>query len=241
MVAKLTTEQFIERSKQKHGNRYDYSSVEYVNNRTKVKITCPIHGSFEQIPDHHLTKGSGCPLCSGVKANQAKAKAEFVSRSREIHNNKYDYSLVNYVNAYTKVILLCREHGDFEQSPASHLSGRGCAKCALSEQGWTRTKFKDKCIKNNNGLGILYVLECFNDNERFIKIGITSLSIKQRYPSKTTMPYAYRVIDEIIGDSEYIYDLEKELHKQHKEHKYIPNILFDGSSTECFKTYITNK
>ncbi|RTL04742.1 hypothetical protein EKK58_09830 [Candidatus Dependentiae bacterium] len=165
---------------------------------------------------------------------------QFIEKSKQVHGDRYDYSLVDYKTAHTKVTLLCRLHGEFSQAPNHHLKGRGCAKCFYESIGWTRTGFKDKCDKNNKGLGVLYVLECFNDSESFIKIGITSRSIKERYDSKVKMPYAYRVIDEIIGDPIFIFDLETEMHRQHKEHHYVPNIPFGGSSTECFKQYITS-
>ena len=238
MSAKAKAE-FVQKAQETHGNRYDYSLVEYKNSYTKIKIICPDHGVFEQTPAHHIN-GSVCQICSYesiAKNRVTKAASEFVSKSREIHGDKYIYDLVEYKNNSTKIKIVCPEHGIFEQIPNSHLSGQGCAKCALSEKGWTRSKFKDKCDKNNNGLGILYVLECFNDSESFIKIGITSRSIKERYHSKTSMPYAYRVIDEIVGDPEYIFDLETEMHQQHKEHQYLPNIPFGGSLTECFNTY----
>ena len=119
--------------------------------------------------------------------------------------------------------------------------GSECQECSRQLMGWTKSKFKEKCIKNNNGFGTLYILECFDNIELFFKIGITSHNINKRYPSKTSMPYAYRVIDEIIGDPEYIYDLESKLHNLNKEHHYLPNKPFNGSSTECFKTYKQTK
>ena len=241
MVAKLTTELFVSKARDIHGDKYDYSLVNYTTNKARVKINCPVHGEYEQEPRNHLN-GNGCPKCGREsKAKSAKVAAEFASRAKEVHNNKYDYSLVEYTHSKTKVRILCPIHGIFEQRPDNHLLGIGCIHCANEASGWTRTKFKEKCIKNNNGLGILYILECFNDDERFIKIGITSNSIKKRYKSKSEMPYAYRVIDEIIGAPEFIYDLETKMHRQHKEHQYSPKIYFYGSSTECFKTYLTNK
>lgn len=103
--------------------------------------------------------------------------------------------------------------------------------------GWTRTSFRDKCEKNNNGLGILYILECFNDTEKFYKIGITSNSVKERYKSKTHMPYLYSIVKEIIGDPIEIYNLETKIHQINKENHYVPSIPFAGHATECFKEY----
>lgn len=228
-----TTEQFIIQAKSIHGDRYDYSLVEYTNNYTKIKIICPIHGSFEQIPNHHLNT-SGCKVCSD-EARAATAKSEFATKASITHNNKYDYSLVEYTNNQSKVKIICPVHGVWEQTPNGHLAGNGCTHCAKEYKGWSRTSFVEKCDKNNNGLGILYILECFNDNEKFYKIGITSRSVKKRYKSKVEMPYAYSVIKEIVGDGVYIYDLETKLHQINKQYHYVPEIPFAGSVGECFK------
>jgi hypothetical protein len=243
MPSKLTNETFIQKANLLHNNKYDYSLVDYKSSKEKVSIICKEHGVYEQIPNDHL-KPHGCTLCS-YEAQAAIAKAEFATKASIIHDNKYDYSLVEYKNNATKVKIGCSEHGIFEQKPNSHLQGKGCPICALTESGFTRTKFKDKCIKNNNALGILYVLGCWSENKKevFIKIGITSNSIKKRYPSKTSMPYNYKVLHEITGSPEYIYNLETLLHKKSKNYKYIPITSFGGSSTECFeanKDYLTN-
>ena len=238
----LTTEQFVQKAKTIQGDLYSYELVDYENNKIKIKIMCPSHGSFLQRPSDHLNK-SGCPECGKEakgKAKSANAKAEFATKASIIHNNKYTYSLVDYKTCMLKVSITCPIHGEFLQTPNQHLRGRGCPKCAFEESGWGRTVFKEKCDKNNNGLGILYILECFNDTERFYKIGITSRSIKQRYGSISQMPYAYRVIDEIIGEPAYIYDLEIKLHQINKENQYIPSIPFAGHATECFSIYKEN-
>lgn len=234
MPIKVTTESFIAKAKLVHNNKYDYSLVEYTGNKNKITIVCPIHGSFDMRPDNHLNQKQGCSHCYH-KARVSVAKSEFNNKASIIHNNKYSYEFVDYKNSTTKVKINCPIHGIFEQQPSNHLTGNGCAKCAIAEKGWSRTHFKDFCIKNNNGLGILYVLECFNDSESFIKIGITSNSIKQRYDSKAKMPYEYTVLHEIIGDPEFIYDLETLLHKKSKHYKYNPSIPFGGSLTECFE------
>ena len=124
-------EEFIEKSKQIHGNKYDYSKVEYTNCETKVCIICPEHGEFWQIPYLH-THGSGCPNCGRIKSNKSKSLTleEFIKRAKCIHGNKYDYSKVEYINNRINIYIICPEHGGFWQSPSSHLSGRGCTKCA---------------------------------------------------------------------------------------------------------------
>jgi very-short-patch-repair endonuclease len=120
-----TTEEFINDSIVIHGNVYDYSRVKYINSKTKVIIICKKHGSFEQISGDHL-KGCKCPKCSRIKM----VTATFVRKSKEIHNNKYDYSKVKYIKIKNKVIIVCKEHGEFEQTAGSHIQGKGCPVCA---------------------------------------------------------------------------------------------------------------
>ena len=126
MIKKLTTEEFIKRSNLAHNNKFDYSLVEYKGNLTKVKIICPIHGEFEQIPKSHM-KGTGCVKCRG---EYALTTERFIFFSNEKHNNKYDYSLVNYKDMSTKVKISCPKHGIFEQTPGNHLKGHNCSSCS---------------------------------------------------------------------------------------------------------------
>lgn len=133
MPARKTKEQFIEDAKKVHGDRYDYSKVEYVNNRTKVCIICPDHGEFWQAPDPHLA-GKGCSVCRYIKSSSKvrMTREEFVRRANEIHGEKYDYSMVEYKNTDTKVKIKCPVHGVFEQTPHHHLAGRGCYYCGTN-------------------------------------------------------------------------------------------------------------
>lgn len=127
-----TNEQFIEKAISVHGDRYDYSLVNYVNTKTKVKIRCKTHGVFEQTPNSHTCeKASGCPTCGREKANSKITSniESFVKKAKGIHGNKYDYSLSQYKNTYTDLKIKCPIHGVFEQTPHSHLKGRGCKLC----------------------------------------------------------------------------------------------------------------
>jgi very-short-patch-repair endonuclease len=126
-MKKLTIQNFIERANLIHNNKYDYSLVEYVNIDTKVKIVCTIHGVFEQSPNKHISKTQrGCPKCNGgIKLEND----DFIERCKKIHNNKYDYSLVDYANANTNIKIICPIHGIFEQKPKHHINGSGCSMC----------------------------------------------------------------------------------------------------------------
>ena len=122
---KSNNKEFIEKSKLKHGNIYDYSKVNYQGNNKKIIIICKIHGEFKQTPASHL-KGSNCQTCSG---NNKSNTQEFIKKSIQKHGDKYDYSLVDYKNCESKVIIVCKKHSDFEQTPNNHLNGHGCSKC----------------------------------------------------------------------------------------------------------------
>lgn len=124
MSRRKTNEEFIKECEQIHMNRYSYESVNYVNNKTKVKIICDIHGIFEQTPQCHL-KGQGCPYC----ANRANTHEMFVKKSNKIHNNKFEY-YDTYVKNNQKIEIVCPIHGVFKQRPNRHLMGDGCPKCA---------------------------------------------------------------------------------------------------------------
>lgn len=128
---KKTTKCFIEEAQAIHGNKYDYSKAKYINNQIKVEIICPDHGEFWQTPNNHL-RGSGCPKCKGVKLAKERNLTieQFIKKAKEVHGDKYDYSLVDYKNTYTKVKIICLKHGIFEQAPHYHLSGNGCPYCS---------------------------------------------------------------------------------------------------------------
>jgi len=131
---KLNTLSFIENAKQIHGDRYDYSEVEYTNADKKVIILCKEHGRFTQIPDFHINRKCGCPKCS----NNVKLDTfTFIEKSIKIHGDKYDYSRVEYLNNYTNVIINCKKHGDFFQKPDVHINQKcGCPSCI------NKTEFK---------------------------------------------------------------------------------------------------
>ncbi|MBR6515289.1 MAG: hypothetical protein IKT40_00390 [Bacilli bacterium] len=130
MTNKFTKEDFIKRSIEKHGNKYDYSKVEYKNKKEKVLIICPIHGEFWQLAQNHMA-GSGCEKC--MRESRRTKIEDFIEKANAVHENKYDYSKVEYINNSTKVKIICPIHGEFEQTPRSHLSGRGCHQCGIEK------------------------------------------------------------------------------------------------------------
>jgi len=127
---RLTTEQFIEKAKKIHGDRYDYSLVKYDNVQIKVKIICKKHGVFEQKPRKHLCEKQGCLKC---RIDNTRCP-NFIEQSIKLFGDKFNYDDVDYINTDTKVKIWCNEHNQyFLKSPYKHLKGSGCHKCRMSK------------------------------------------------------------------------------------------------------------
>jgi hypothetical protein len=122
---KKTNKEILHEFRKIHGERYDYSKVDYNGSLKKIIITCPEHGDFEQIAIQHK-RGNGCPKCSGVCK---KTNKEILHEFRKIHGERYDYSKVDYKNTHSKIIIVCPVHGEFNQTRHSHRRGQGCPKC----------------------------------------------------------------------------------------------------------------
>ena len=121
---------FIKEANKIHSGKYDYSKVNYVNNRTKVCIICKKHGEFWQTPDKHILRKHGCPICGG---SMKKSLRQFVEEAIKVHGNRYDYSKSVYKNGTTPTIIICPTHGEFKQTPKEHLNGQGCPHCKQSK------------------------------------------------------------------------------------------------------------
>lgn len=163
-------EKFIIKANKKHNNKYDYSLVEYIHSQIKVKIICPEHGAFEMKPNTHTQK-SGCPKCKSelIKKIKTKTTKQFIFDSKNIHGNKYDYSLVNYKGSHTKVKIVCPKHGIFEQKPNNHLNGQNCPKCINNNIKLTTKDFIKKA-KEIHGNKYDYSLVNYKNNKTNIKI-----------------------------------------------------------------------
>jgi hypothetical protein len=156
MPRKKTTEEFIADARAVHGDRYDYSSVCYEGNKVRVTIKCGIHGDFQQKPNGHLS-GQGCGRCGGT----AKLTTDlFIAQAKSVHGDRYGYSNVKYVNRKVKVLITCKKHGDFLQSPSDHIhKSAGCMQCRdegirarkAVESEACRKKFKSQATEVHNG------------------------------------------------------------------------------------------
>ncbi len=215
----LTTETFIEKAKAFHGDRYDYSQVEYVSTHTEVTIICPDHGSFPQTPASHL-QGNGCGDCAG---NKPLTTETFIEKAKAVHGDRYDYSKVEYVNIDTNVTIICRDHGDFPQIPYNHIYiETGCPDCA--DYGFNPS---EPCV-------LYYIAVTTDDGDTRYKIGITKNSVQDRYPGPDLA--RIRIIKTwryAIGRSAA--EREAEILRQYAGDRYFgPDILLRGGNSELF-------
>ena len=142
---KYTMDEIIAKSNEIHQNKYIYDKAEYVNFSTKMCVICPKHGEFWITPHHHL-RGQGCPKCVGKN----KTTEDIIGDFKLVFGNKYNYSKVEYVNAHTKVCIICLKHGEFWIMPNDHLNGHGCPFCRKSKLEENVDKvFKKLSISSN--------------------------------------------------------------------------------------------
>jgi hypothetical protein len=216
---RLNTKEFVQKAKQVHGEKYNYSKCVYIRALSKVKIICPTHGVFEQKATAHL-RGHGCTGCAGIKSPTTE---EFIERVNKIHAKKYDYSECTYINDRTKIKIICPTHGAFEQAPNSHLMGQGCPSCA--QYGFDPTK-----------PGLLYFLKFEKPFASFWKIGITNKTIKKRFGSDhafITSKYTW-----VLDIGRYAHQIEQSVLKEFREYRFDDSFLFSllsiSGDTECF-------
>jgi hypothetical protein len=219
--ALVTTDEFISRAKTIHGDRYDYSLVKCEHNRQAVKIICREHGIFEQAPRNHLM-GRGCEQCASLKRGLKKrttAADQFLEKARNLHGDRYDYSLTQYKRNNANITIGCPEHGYFQQIPRNHLIGRGCPSC--SSTGFDPTL-----------PAILYYLSI--NNGQAYKIGITNRTIEERFSIEDRLKIAVvgKWHFEIGQDAR---EREIEILRKHYINRYTgPDLLRNGNS-ELFK------
>lgn len=163
MSKRLTTKEFIEKAKEVYGDLYDYSLTFYETAIKPIKIICKIHGEFELNPNKHLSGGRGCQECS-FESRAKKAKQNFspidknfgienfLKKAKIIHENTYDYSLVEYKNSRTKVKIICPNHGIFEQSPNHHIQKMGCPICSKDKRLLNVDEFLERAHVIHNNL-----------------------------------------------------------------------------------------
>lgn len=166
---KLNINDLLGRFKNKHGDKYDYSKVEYIKKQSKVIITCKKHNEeFLQTPEKHLdSKTGGCPKCNNIGKGNLTLKS-FLDKVYNIHKDKYDYSLTEIINCKEKIKIICKEHGEFTQTPNKHLSGVGCSKCSKNYR-WNPIELEE-IFRNKYGNKYEYDFSNFKNCRSKIKV-----------------------------------------------------------------------
>ena len=225
--ATKTTATWVKQATETHNNKYNYSLVNYTHSKTPITIICPIHGPFTQIPNSHLN-GAGCKDCgdiSIVSANKLSNK-EFITKAKLVHGDRYNYSKVNYINSKTEVIIICKEHGEFQQRPDTHTYRKsGCSECSGSG-GFDKTK-----------PAILYYLSI--NNGQAYKIGITNKTIKDRFGADIQNITVLHQVHYKSGQDAY--NEEQRILKEYKQYKYTGPSLLKSGNTELFNIDIRQK
>jgi very-short-patch-repair endonuclease len=241
---------FINKSKNIHGDKYDYSLVVYKDKITNVKIICPEHGIFEQRPDTHL-RGSGCKKCFIKKISSNKN--DFIKKCNKVHGEKYDYSLIEYKNSHTKIDIICPEHGVFKQKPNSHLNGQGCPNCnKLNLEDFIKKsnkihkkKYNYKLVNKKISYSDKIDIICPEHGVFKQKIGnhLMGIGCPKCAGIINTEDFIEKSIK--IHDNEYDYSLTKYKNcktkvkiicKKHGVFETLPNIHINGS--KCMKCFI---
>lgn len=229
----LTKEVFVSRSLEKHNEGdYDYTETEYINLSTKVKIYCNKHKDFFLQPPAEHMKGKGCNECS---ITRLRTNEEIITEFNTTHDYFYDYSKIKYINNVTKIIIGCKLHGDFTQTPKQHKRGEGCPDCGLTKRGYYFIKRAEKHKEKWEQIpAILYFIKIKHESEEFYKIGITKNDLKERFRGD------YLNIEPIKEYNTNLYNaviLETTILEENLQYKYSPKIKFEGH-TECFSKNI---
>ncbi|MDC3320777.1 endonuclease domain-containing protein [Hyphomicrobiales bacterium] len=239
------TEFFISKAKKNHGDKYDYSRVKYMRAMDKVTIGCPDHGWFDQRASRHIS-GAGCTLCAraSMSINNRKSEDLFLKQAKEVHGNKYDYSKVEYKTARLKILIGCKEHGWFSQSPNKHLLGSACPKCGDDKK---RTNIEDFIFKSKKSHKNKYdYSEVIYKNNR-TKVNIICPihgRFKQEPDNHSKGVGCPRCINKSEGKIAEFLEKKNILHRNHKISKerkffdfYLPefNILIERDGEQHYK------
>ena len=205
-----------------HNNFYSYNKFTYTQAKNKIIITCPIHGDFEQGYASHK-RGQGCAKCC-YDRNRLTQK-ETIDNFIAIHNNFYNYDKVRYSRSDEKITITCLVHGDFKQTPTTHLRGHGCQKCWQDK----RDNYNNR-VKYIGRPTTLYYIKV----ENLYKIGLTMKSVQERFKSELKTINIETIKTWHFNNGEDAFDKEQEIIKMNKMFKYTgPRILASGN-TELF-------
>jgi hypothetical protein len=231
-------EEFINKAVEKHGDKFDYSLVEYVNSYTAVTIKCPQHGYFQTTPSRHLCKTyAGCSGCYKAGSNKEYAlDLHEVNRRLSVGKELNPYIIFkgivgeyeNWTNL--RVLLECERHGEYTQVANSYYRGMTCISCANEKRG-ARTR---ESYTETHEYATLYLLQIQNGNESYLKVGMTTLLDRRVDQISKDIPNArIEVVKHLTMPSGVVWDTEKRIHNSTLFSKYTPQEWF-GGGTECY-------
>ena len=219
-MKKVSYEEFISRL----DKNFTYTIVSPYISFTDDIVVRDKYGKLKTKPCY-LIKNRPLSILSAINKT-----SYIIKKFKEVHGSKYDYSKFEYITALKEGIIICKVHGEFKQLPFNHIR-QGCHRCGVSNNGFSKVKFN---LRSKGKVCNLYLIRCWNNTEEFIKIGITSQTIKKRFIRERDMPYNYEILHlETSYDSDYIFEKEKLIKTKFKTNKYNPNISFAGK-TECY-------
>lgn len=229
-MLKITQEQFIEKVSKSNKYYENYFTIigSYISGRDKIEVDT-IFGKCKVKAENLWRKGNKSSILSAVNKTNF-----FINQAKSIHSNNYKYDKTIYINSITKVIITCKEHGDIEITPNSHLQGRGCRECSDAiVSSWNCDNWVSTANKSNKFDSFkLYIVKLFDNKEEFYKVGITFQKMLNRMDK---IPYNYKLISCIEDTPEQLLIKEKQIKDNNTKNRYFPNKKFGGSKYECFK------
>lgn len=211
----------------KDGHMFDYSEFIYNGAKEKSTLICKAKGHRFLSDANNRLSGRGCPQCAkeAISDRVRSNTKEFIEKAIVKYGKKsYSFDKTNYNTAIEEVTITCNKHGDFEQTPNRFLNGQICPTCSYKENTTNYYSSKKKRKKS-----IFYIIECWNNEERFIKLGVTSRSISKRFRDNYDMPYNYKILREFeYANIDASDALEVKLLSFTKSAIYTPRLNFSG-------------
>lgn len=208
--------------------------------RHKTNLTVKLlHTPTGHIEQRNANTKKLSQFCKTIESNANREK-RFIERCSLKFGDNITYEKTKYIGSEIKTIITCKIHGDFQITPNRfEQTVYGCPNCGKENRPlYTKSSFVNKC---DFRIGYIYVIECWSDDERFIKIGITRYSnLNRRFYKGGNMPYEYSVLMAIGYDPSNIFDFEIESHRKFKSYRYKPKMNFHGR-TECFDISIKDE
>ena len=207
---------------------------ELKNTQSKITYICNEHGEAVR-KALYLYEGRGCAKCAYdiAKIKKTFTTEDFITKSNEIHNNKYDYSKTIYTGSSNKLTITCPHHGDFEQIAVCHMTnGYGCRRCGFISTA-KNSYLNAISTELTTEFTTLYYIKCYGKGEVFYKIGVAKNGVLTRFPNSESMPYLFEVLREIRGNADQLLEIEESIKLTIQP--YTPLIPFSGSATECTK------